>query len=126
MKLFEEFKLYENMWDDEQTFYITYQDSYGDSFTPYYITIYEGLSINQWPKDIRHYKSLDPDDKTYLFRASVTVNQKEADILAKVGGMSSYGKAAVKYKDSWIEAEKLLRQLVKTNRVTIIDDAADY
>jgi hypothetical protein len=132
MRLHEEFKLYETMWEsaetvteaaDYKTFYITYQDSYSDSFTPYFITDSNDKSIAHWPKDVRHYYNYIGDDGgTYVYRAEASVAEADANILSKVVNKPT----SIKYKDAWIEAEKVVDRLARANKLKVLDDACDY
>ena len=48
----------------DSTFYITYQESYGDSFTSYFISDSDMKSQKHWQKDMHHFEGLAPPHGT--------------------------------------------------------------
>ena len=106
----------------EGIFYITYQDSYGDSFTSYFISDSDIKSQKHWQKDMRHFESLDPDDKTSLVRAEVSLTGEEANIFNAVIN-KDYN---ITDNTAWIEADKLLNKLVRANALNELDISYDY
>lgn len=103
-------------------FYITYQDSYGDSFTSYFVSDNNSISLNHWQKDLQHFDELYTDDNTCLVRAKIELSGEEANIFNAILNKEFN----IRDKAAWVTADQLLNKLVKANMLQELDISYDY
>lgn len=112
----------DNIDDIDEIYYITYQDSYGDSFTSYFITASDYTSKAHWDEDLQHFFELDPDDKTCLIRAEVELTGSDAKLACKLLDKEWNDNDAA----LWARLDELVDRLARSGKLEELDNSYDY